>query len=59
MIKIIKHFRRWNIWRKHCLNSNLNKFLVLIGFIKSPTMSHVLLPEEREEIDKAFNISLK
>ena len=59
MIKIIKHFRRWNIWRKHNINSKIYKFFVLIDFIKSPTMMNVLLPEEKEEIDKAFNMSLK
>lgn len=36
--KIILHIRVWNIWRKRSLNSKLYKFLVLIGWIKSPTM---------------------
>ena len=43
---MIKHIRRWNIWRKHCMNSPFHKFLVLVGFIKSPTMSFTFLPEE-------------
>ena len=46
MKKLINHIRRWNIWRKHCLNSNFHKILVLFGVIKSPTMNTMLLPEE-------------
>ena len=45
MKKLINHIRRWNIWRKHCLNSNFHKILVLFGVIKSPTMNSMLLPE--------------
>lgn len=57
MNRLIKHIRRWNIWRKHNINSKLHKFFVLIDFIKSPTMMNVLLPEEKEEIDKAFQMN--
>lgn len=46
MKNLIKHFRRWNIWRKCSLNNKLYKFLVLFGVIKSPTMTTVFLPEE-------------
>lgn len=46
MKNLIKHFRRWNIWRKRSLNNKLYKFLVLFGVIKSPTMATVFLPEE-------------
>lgn len=46
MKNLIKHIRRWNLWRKGCMNSKLHKFLVLFGFTKSPTMATVLLPEE-------------
>ena len=53
--RIIRHFRCWNIWRKYNLNSTLYKFLVLIGFTKSPTMIGILLPEEQEEIRKSFS----
>lgn len=55
MKKIIDHIRRWNIWRKHSLNSNLHKFLVLIGFIKSPTMGTALLPEEIIKVLEAYD----
>lgn len=48
MKKILTHVKRWNRWRKHCLNGNLHKALVLLGVIKSPTMPFILLPEEIE-----------
>ena len=38
MNKIILHIKIWNQWRKNNLNSKLYKFLVLIGWLKSPTM---------------------
>lgn len=59
MKKIIKHFRRWNIWRKNNLNSKLHKFLVLIGFIKSPTLGCIITPEEHREILEAIRRGYK
>lgn len=49
MNKLIKHIRRWNLWRKNCMNSKLHKFLVLFGVVKSPTMATVFLHDEIEE----------
>lgn len=46
MNKLIKHIRRWNLWRKNCMNSKFHKFLVLFGVTKSPTMATIFLPEE-------------
>lgn len=43
---LIKHIRRWNIWRKKNINGPVHKVLVLLGFRKSPTMTLTLLPEE-------------
>ena len=43
---MVKYIRRWNIWRKGCLNGPVYKVLVLFGLRKSPTMAFVLLPEE-------------
>lgn len=37
MRKLIWYLQDWNDWRKHNLNGRLHHFLVLIGFIKSPT----------------------
>lgn len=51
---MIDHICRWNIWRKRCLNGPIYKILVLFGVIKSPTMALVRLPEEENEIVKAF-----
>lgn len=51
---MLKHIRRWNIWQKRCLNGPIYKILVLFGVIKSPTMASVWLPEEEEEMAKAF-----
>lgn len=46
MNKLIKHIRRWNLWRKNCMNSKLHKIFVLFGVTKSPTMATIFLPEE-------------
>ena len=46
MEKLIRHIRRWNYWRKHNVNGRIHHFLVLIGFIKSPTFNFTILPEE-------------
>lgn len=48
-MRLIKHIRRWNHWRKHNLNSPLYHILVLFGIVKSPTMCLVLLPEEKTD----------
>lgn len=53
MVKLIKHFKRWNKWRKNCLNSRAHKFLVLIGIVKSPTFYTVWTDEEEELYYKA------
>ena len=49
MKKLIRHFKRWNIWRKHNGNGNLHHFLVLIGLVNSPTMNLVFTQEEWDE----------
>lgn len=54
MKNLIKHFRRWNIWRKYNRNSGLHKILVLFGVAKSPTMATVLLSEEINKINDSF-----
>lgn len=51
---MIKHIRRWNIWRKRSMNSTPYKLFVLFGIIKSPTFSLTMLPEEAEEFKRAF-----
>lgn len=46
MNRITNHLKRWNKWRKHSLNSPIYKFLVLIGVVRSPTLSLTLTDEE-------------
>lgn len=51
MRRIIRHIKRWNIWRKKNTNGKLHHILVLFGIIKSPTFASVLLPEEIFSLD--------
>lgn len=46
MKKLVKHVRRWNIWRKRNYNGAIHKLLVLFGIRHSPTFEWTLLPEE-------------
>lgn len=45
-MKLIKHFKRWNKWRKFNGNSKMHKFLVLIGVVISPTFELTWTDEE-------------
>lgn len=58
-MRLIKHIRRWNIWRCYNTNNRWHKLLVLLGLRNSPTLIHTLLPEECEEIAKAFEEGVK
>ena len=58
-MKIIKHIRRWNIWRKRSMNGLVYKLLVIFGLRKSPTMTMVLLPEEQSMVIKGFMDGMK
>ena len=59
MIKrIITHIKRWNKWRKRCVNGWLYKFLVLFGMY-SPTFNITLTDEELEELEQAFIKAMK
>ena len=51
---MIKHIRRWNEWRKRCLNSKWHKLLVLFGLRYSPTLHFTLLPEERNTLNEVY-----
>ena len=48
---MLDHIRRWNIWRKHCLNGPIYKILVLFGVIKSPTMAFFVVEKKRKRDD--------
>lgn len=51
MNKIVKRIKCWYKWQKHCLNSMPYKFLVLIGFIHSPTLEPILMWQEGVNLD--------
>jgi hypothetical protein len=53
-MKIIKHLKRWNKWRKLNGNSKMYKFLVLIGFIISPSFELTWTDEECEAYYKGL-----
>ena len=55
MKKLIRHFRRWNVWRKYNVNGTLHHILVLFGLVYSSTMEDTLLPEERLSIKALRN----
>lgn len=54
MKKLRNHIRRWNIWRKRCGNSKFYKLIVLLGIVKSPTMTLTLMPEDLDMIQQGF-----
>lgn len=57
-MRIIKHVKRWNKWRKRCLNGPFHKFLVLLGLRHSPTMYCVFLDEEEKQFKAAFDAAV-
>lgn len=59
MKKLFRHIKRWNRWRKHCLNGKLHKALVLLSITKSPTMPFFLLPDEETEIARRVKVNPK
>lgn len=58
MRRLIKHTRRWNVWRKCNINGPIHKLLVLLGFIKSPTFVLTLTNDELSEVVKGFTDAL-
>ena len=54
-MRLIKHIKRWNKWRKGSLNSWWWKFLVLIGIGKLPTFVLTLTDDEADGIFKTFD----
>ena len=59
MGKIIKHIKRWNVWRKHNNNGIVHKILVLFGIIKSPTFNQVWTKDECKAFYDGFLEGLK
>ena len=58
MRRLIKHIRRWNVWRKYNINGPIHKLLVLLGIIKSPTFALTLTNDELSEVVKGFTDAL-
>lgn len=56
---IIKHIKRWNVWRKHNKNSIAHKILVLFGIIKSPTLNLTWTKDECKAFHDGFMEGLK
>lgn len=59
MKRLIKHFKRWNKWRKRNTNSRFYKLLVLLGICKSPTLAYTLTDKEEREFHRALIGSLE
>lgn len=59
MGRLIKHIKRWNVWRKHNKNSIAHKILVLFGIIKSPTFFYTWTAEEAKAFYDGFIEGLK
>lgn len=56
---MIKHIKRWNVWRKFNKNSIFHKILVLFGVIKSPSFYCTMTKEEAKAIYDRFMEALK
>lgn len=50
--KIVKHIRRWVVWRKYSKDNAVTSILALLGIIKPPSWGSILLPEEVTAIFK-------
>ena len=49
---MVKKYKKWKDWQKHCINSCFYKFLVLIGFVRSPSFEAFISRDERGRIAK-------
>lgn len=52
-MKILDHIERWNIWRKHSLDSPVHKLLVLFG-LYSPTFQMIMTKREQKEFEEEY-----
>ncbi len=56
---MMNYIERWIKWQKRCINGPFYKFLVLTGFIKSPSMTLMLTDKEEQEIHYTVENILK
>lgn len=47
---MVKNYKKWKDWQKRCINSRFYKFLVLIGFVHSPTFEAFKILDENRRI---------
>ncbi len=59
MGRLIKHIKRWNVWRKHNNNGVAHKILVLFGIIGSPTLNCTWTKDECKAFYDGFMEGLK
>lgn len=52
--KLIKHIKRWNEWRKGCLNNPVHKLLVLFKIIGSSTFEHFWSEDDAKEFRRGM-----
>ena len=57
MKRLITHIKRWNKWRKLCMNGWLHKLSVLFGG-HSPTFQFTFTDEELADFNRAFEHGL-
>lgn len=49
---MVKNYKKWKDWQRHCINSNFYKFLVLIGLVHSPSFEAFKIRDESGRIAK-------
>ena len=49
---MVKKYKKWKDWQRHCINSWFYKFLVLIGFVHSPSFEAFKILDENRRIAK-------
>lgn len=49
---MVKKYKKWKDWQKHCINGWFYKFLVLIGFVHSPSFEAFKTRDESGRIAK-------
>lgn len=49
---MVKNYKKWKNWQKRCINGRFYKFLVLIGFVHSPSFEAFKIREENGRIAK-------
>ena len=51
---MVKKYKKWKDWQRHCINSRFYKFLVLIGLAYSPSFEAFKTRDESGRIAKSL-----